>query len=104
MDRSYTLKLPKSVDVFGQFILVTRKSGLLNKTDPEHGYFQNGEIVVGINKDPSIELQTLIHEMGHALWERLSLNQTDIHPDIQEILCDVYATMMVENFDIKIRG
>lgn len=43
-----------------------------------------------------------IHELGHALFERIGLSQTGISRalsgDLEEIIVDSFATVMVENF------
>lgn len=47
------------------------------------------------------ELHTELHEVLHAAWDRLSLNQTAIPREVQEIIVDGFATVLVENYKIK---
>ena len=46
---------------------------------------------------------TLIHEIGHAVWDATGLNETSIPHDIQEIIVDNFAKGLVQNLDIKLK-
>ena len=58
-----------------------------------------GQIII----DPRAQniVQVTLHEQFHAVWDRLSLNQTSISSDIQEIICDAFATWVVEKYKLK---
>jgi len=48
-------------------------------------------------------LVTLIHELGHAMCDRLGLRNMPSHnDDWEEILVDNYATMLCENLSIAL--
>ncbi len=49
------------------------------------------------------KLHTCLHEMFHATWDRVGLNQTSIPRDLQEIICETFATVLLENFIVKPR-
>ena len=55
--------------------------------------------------DPSLSeanmIQTYLHEIFHAIWHRVSLNQTNIDPNLQEIIVDNFATWLAENYDFS---
>jgi len=56
-----------------------------------------------ITIDPKCQdkVQTILHEEFHAVWDRLGLNQTSVHADIQDIICESFATFITENYTLK---
>lgn len=58
-------------------------------------------ITIDENLDPEESMQTEIHEVLHACWFRLSLNQTQIPGSLQEVIVDTFATALTENYKIK---
>jgi len=47
--------------------------------------------------------QTVIHELGHAIFHRISVNQTAIHDDVKEIIVDSIATTITELFELSLK-
>lgn len=45
-------------------------------------------------------LHSLLHEAGHSLFYRVSINQA-VSFETHEFIVNNYATMLLENFDIK---
>ena len=48
-------------------------------------------------------MHTLIHECGHALFYRVSINQA-VSFEVHEYIVNNMATMLLENFDIKFKS
>ena len=69
------------------------------------GYYEPGKnkITICSSLKGSEKIHTLLHEVFHAVIFRSSLYQV-ITPDIQEIVVDVFSTVLVENFDIKCKN
>jgi uncharacterized protein YjaZ len=44
---------------------------------------------------------TLLHELGHAVFYRVGLHNTNVNPEVEEIIVDNIATVLVENFKFK---
>jgi len=47
--------------------------------------------------------ETLVHELGHAMFETTGLNQTSISADLQEVIVENFSKFMIQNFDIKLK-
>lgn len=56
------------------------------------------KIVIDKSLKGTARMQTEIHELGHAIFCRTALVQTDISLNLQEIICDTFATVMTENY------
>lgn len=89
--------LPKSVTVFGEKFKVIRKpltaEGLAGYCDRS-----NNTIVVASELITIDAFQTLLHEIGHAVFGRIGLMQA-INPELEEIVVESLATCFVENFE-----
>lgn len=46
---------------------------------------------------------TLIHELVHALWVRGGAFQSKLSREFEEVLCEQFATLITENFEIKVK-
>lgn len=93
--------MPRSILIFGKKCPIVKK-----KLVGLYGYFDKEEFKIYI--DPTIcdtdekFMHTLIHEMIHGVLYRISVGQTGLSPDLEEIICDSVATQMLETFDISI--
>lgn len=66
------------------------------------GTYQPYKEVISLNElhDTQEEMMhTLLHELGHAMFYRVSINQS-ISREVHEYIVNNYATMLLENFDI----
>ena len=90
----------KSVLIFGKDIKIIPGDLRVKGLD---GYFDPQSLTIHIEKTlkGDEKSHTLIHEMVHAVFHRVSINQTSLHPDVQEIICDSIATALTENFKIS---
>lgn len=66
-----------------------------------NGYFDptKNQIVIDENLKESEYYKTLIHETIHAAFHRASIIQA-IDEGVEEIICDLVATVLTENFRI----
>ena len=97
MARKSKANKPASVMVLGRKVPikyevgVTEKFGLVGYYDPA---VRNIVIDAAVSGD---ELNLcLYHEIGHALFCRLGLNQTSISQDLQEIIVEGYSWLIKE--------
>lgn len=63
------------------------------------GFYDPVKNHITISSEYDCRFHTLIHEIGHVIWNRLGLNQTQVPLDIQEIIVEGFATAFVENYD-----
>ncbi len=54
-------------------------------------------------RDKDTTTETFFHEAGHGLFDALGLNQTSIHPDLQEIIVEGYSKFLIKNFVIRFK-
>ena len=98
------MRLPKTIQVFGRDYKIALTKHLKdedgNRVD---GLFCAKTSVISIDTEDKNQVHTLIHELGHAVFERTSLNQTDISSNLQEIVVNSIATVLTENFNISLR-
>jgi Zn-dependent peptidase ImmA (M78 family) len=61
---------------------------------PAYGYCENGKKLIVIDKSlgDKDRIQTLKHEMGHAVMHRVGLDQV-LSAEIQEIVCESFANV-----------
>ena len=93
-------KLPKVLDVFGKKVKVLIKS--LHPNYAAQYDVVNHEIFINDVEESYMEqgpLHSLLHEAGHALFYRVSINQA-VSFETHEYIVNNYATMLLENFDI----
>jgi Zn-dependent peptidase ImmA (M78 family) len=90
---------PKRLFVFGKACEITYlehiEDGIAGEFDPE-----TYKIKININLDAETVLITIVHEICHALFYRLNYHSFLTENEI-ELLCDQFAVMIVENFDLS---
>ena len=95
--------LPKSIMIFGSKWTISA-----NQEISDHGFAglcHKGKQTIEISsshKDKNSTLHTLVHEMMHAMCTRVGIDQA-ISNEMEEMLSENVATMMVENFELKFR-
>lgn len=90
------------LNILGQEITVSRKkleNNLAGRYDPNASTI---EICESLSAQDAVH--TLLHEIVHAALHRGGISQTSIHHDLHEIICEVVATAIAENFKLKVEG
>lgn len=94
------MKLPKLLNIFGSKV----KLKVSDKFPPNVAaqYEPSKEtITLNIIHDTDKELlHSLLHEAGHAMFYRVSIQQA-VSWEVHEFIVNNFATMLLENFDVK---
>lgn len=93
------MKFPKFFNIFG--LKVKLKIGGL--PSGVAGQYEPSKHTITINEHHETNeelLHTVLHEAGHVLFYRVSINQ-GVSYEVHEFIVNNYATMLLENFDIK---
>lgn len=91
------MKLPETVNIYGKEIPVKRKSM------DDYGLTDGNTIWISSDCPRKHLRTTLIHEMIHCLFRRVSIIQTDINENVEEIIADTVAVMIDESFILRAR-
>lgn len=99
------VKLPKNVNVFGKQYQVIHSDKPEGGFHPEihYGFCDSTSYKIYIAKGKDHTIHTYIHELVHAMCDRIGLRQTGLQLEIEEIICEGVATVITEAFDIKIK-
>lgn len=90
----------KKAIVFGKTIPIDYKDLEGENYDGLYNYkTQHIEIDKKLKGD--YKTAVIIHELLHAMWDRIAFNQANIPHSLQEILIENTCTMLIENFNIK---
>ncbi len=87
-------------NVFGLIVPVIKEKGLFDRGFV--GYYDPVKKQIKVDSNQKgIELtHTVIHELGHTLFDRCGILQSKIQPELVEVIVENFATMMVENFRV----
>lgn len=95
------MKLPKTLNIFGEIVKVG--FGKLKKTHSADYDPHKKKITIARDYVNDRELlHTLLHEAGHAMFFRVSIDQS-VSYEVHEFIVNNYATMLLDNFEIKIK-
>jgi len=95
------MKPPKSIDVFGKKVPIKTVKHLEDEEGHElEGCFYAKEFKIDI---VVCSHQTLLHELCHALFERVGLNQANLSPELNELLSENIATFITETYDLRFK-
>lgn len=94
------MRLPRFFNVFGLKVKVK----IDKKLSPNiAGQYEPTKELISLNEMHETDkelLHTLCHELAHAMFYRVSISQA-ISFETNEYICNNFATMLIENFDIK---
>jgi Zn-dependent peptidase ImmA (M78 family) len=90
----------KKVNVLGRVVPIYR---LDLGESPFHAYYDldNKTITMDSSLKGELFMHVLLHEIGHAIFCRGGLQQTQISHDLQELIVEQFATVIAENFTLK---
>ena len=92
----------RKIEVFGKTITI--KEVDMSSIGSYHGLYVHDKAQILLNKNDSTEqkMETLIHEIGHAIFRRAGLTQA-ISSDVEEITVDQYSIVLREIFNFTFR-
>lgn len=102
------IRFPRTLDVYGDKIKLRVRHPVKdsdgNKVVGTYCY-DDGIIEIDSRLDDDQKIHTLLHELGHAVFHRLSAGHLDnnIPYELEEIIVNSFATLYTELFDIKFR-
>lgn len=88
------------LDIFGAKYKVIRPKKMAAE---QIGLCDNENKTISVRRDLNGDEYTkvLVHEIVHAVINRVSIDQGKLSHDLEEILCGVLSTALVENFMLK---
>jgi len=93
------MKLPSFLSIFGLRVklkIAELGLGIAAQYEPAKKIIT----ISPIHETDNELLHSLLHEAGHALFYRVSINQAVTY-ETHEFIVNNYATMLLENFDVK---
>jgi Zn-dependent peptidase ImmA (M78 family) len=100
------LKIPKKINIFGKLSKIEIVKDLrLYGVQKVDGLFCPVTKVISIEAEQTNDaiMQTLVHEFGHAIMNRISLTQSGLSAELEEIIVDSFSTFMNETFKMTFR-
>lgn len=95
------MKKVGKVDIFGK--TYTIHQGKMNDAYAGLCDYQSQKITIHEQCKGDDFTATLIHEVLHAAFQRMSVKQTGLHSQAEELIVDQLANVMTENFRIKLK-
>lgn len=89
--------LPDSITVLGQIYRVINQQ--LPEDEMGKVCLDNYVVVIDYAKHPTAKAlrHTLFHELIHATLHRIGVQSTDLTEQLEEVICECVATVLVEN-------
>ena len=103
------IRFPRTINVFGEKIKLRIRHPVLDSDGNKvvGTYCFNTKVIeVDSKLDLEEKLETILHELGHAIFHRLSTghsNNDTIPYELEEVIVNSFATMLMELFDIKFK-
>lgn len=93
-------KLICRINVFGKKVSIHLGGEVPDKVRDLAGLYmpKENQIWINSNQDQNEKLETLIHEVFEAVWDRCSLTQTSLNEAAKDILIDVFSKAVKELF------
>lgn len=73
---------------------------------PVHGWCDESEKTISIDSEEMGDSfdSTLIHEIGHAVFNESAIDQTSVPDDVKEIMVEQFAKVITKAFSLKPKG
>lgn len=94
------MKLPRFLNIFGLKVKLVVSLKLPPNVAGQYEYDKHVISLNQVHETDNDLLHTLLHECGHAMFYRVSIQQA-VSWEIHEFIVNNYSTMLLENFDIK---
>lgn len=97
------MKIPKKINIFGMMHKVTVMPNLAVYGQRVSGLFlpSSHQIFIEADQEKEEMLHTFLHECGHAILDRISVGQTGLSTELEEIIVDSFARFITENFHLR---
>ena len=96
------MKIKSSYLVFGKRFKVKIVPSLEVQGIPRAGLMDPVNHIIYVQKDSSAEMQsTLLHELFHAMCDRIGLHQSAVPHDVFELLAESVSTFFTETFKLS---
>lgn len=95
-------KLFRKMKVFGKIIPVFKVKGLI--AQDVYGYYSEEHEQIGVDADIKGDVleHTVIHEMFHAVLDRLHCQQ-QMPPEFVEVIVENLAQSIIDNYSVRWR-
>jgi hypothetical protein len=94
------MKLPKHINIFGQKVKLKIDDKLPINVAAQ---YDPSKFIISLNPIHETDeelLHSLLHEAGHSLFYRVSIQQA-VSFEVHEFIVNNFATMLLENFEIR---
>lgn len=103
------MKIPKTIDIYGKPFKIKFQEDLTDEFGtPCDGIIDKETIYINTylkEKDKKeVLIQSILHELFHGVIRRLGLKQANFSDDLEEIICDSFATYVAENFIVEFKN
>ncbi len=95
------MKPPKHIEVFGKKIKIT----LVDELKDDEGLDLEGEYNPN-NSEIKLAVcnhQTLCHELFHCVLNRTGVRQSNLSPELEEVIVENIATFITETFNLRFK-
>lgn len=99
------MKIKNTIDILGNtWKIKIHKVDIVYEGRVVEGLCVSSDKIIHIReRDPLSTIETLFHELGHALLNELGLNQTRLSQDVEEIIVEGYSRFLAKHFNVKFK-
>lgn len=97
--------IPRSMIILGnKWKIQLHKKDIVYEGKTVEGLCSKADRTIQIRvRDATTTYETFFHELGHAMMYELSLDQTKLSSDLEEIIVDAYSRLLVKHFKINFK-